>query len=96
MNAFRHKYGIPATAVLELRIPPKVFANMGFKPHIRLPIFGEYSNFEAFRDWCANNFAHDHNVGCFSLYDSSKTRIIGYDVTVTGDPEDLLLLRFTA
>jgi hypothetical protein len=90
---FRDKYGIPRNAVLTIHIPPKEFSDMGIKPSIRLPIFGDYENVKAFRAWCGENFSEPHNVGDYPLYDSRRDRVIGYDVTISGDEDDLILLK---
>lgn len=68
---------------------------MGFKPSIRLPIFGDYQKVVDFREWCANNFSAPHNVGDYPLYDDNRHRVIGYDLSISADEDDLLLLQFT-
>lgn len=93
MTAFRQQYGIPSTTVVKIVSPPEEIAAMGHKPFIVLPLFGDYANVTAFRAWCDANFAHPHKVGDHPLYDSYR-RNIGFDVTVYGDEEDLMLLQF--
>lgn len=69
---------------------------MGATPLISFPLFGSYDNVTKFKAWCEENFQHPHKVGDHPLYDNSKNHVVGYDLTIYGAYDDLLLLEWRA
>jgi hypothetical protein len=61
-----------------------------------LPLFGDITKVDLFRDWCETNFTHPFTFEAypFSFYGFASKGAEGFDVLVDGHADDLRLLEW--